>query len=105
MKRFFTFLATLLVLFSIVPKAMAEEEVYLLETINGISGIYPNGNNYSGVPAIHKFSYVSGTEYKLTVTNMPSTSFCFRIGIASNPYQMQPFKDQDQLQIYESDSS
>lgn len=106
MKRFFTFLATLLVLFSIVPKAMAEEEVYLLtsETINGISGIYPNGNNYSGVPAMHKFSYVSGTEYKLTVTNMPSTSFCFRIGIASNQYQMQPFKDQDQLQIYGSDN-
>ena len=105
MKRFFTFLATLLVLFSIVPKAMAEE-VYLLtsETINGISGIYPNGNNYSGVPAIHKFSNVSGTEYKLTVTNMPSTSFCFRIGIASNPSQMQPFKDQDQLQIYGSDN-
>ena len=105
MKRFFTFLATLLVLFSIVPKAMAEE-VYLLtsETINGISGIYPNGNNYSGVPAIHKFSYVSGTEYKLTVTNMPSTSFCFRIGIASNQYQMQPFQDQYQLQIYGSDN-
>ena len=105
MKRFFTFLATLLVLFSIVPKAMAEE-VYLLtsETINGISGIYPNGNNYSGVPAIHKFSNVSGTEYKLTVTNMPSTSFCFRIGIASNPNQMQPFHDQDQLQIYGSDN-
>lgn len=106
MKRFFTFLATLLVLFSIVPKAMAEEEVYLLtsETINGISGIYPNDNNYNGVPAIHKFSNVSGTEYKLTVTNMPSTSFCFRIGIASNPFQMQPYNDQDQLQIYESDN-
>lgn len=106
MKRFFTFLATLLVLFSIVPKAMAEEEVYLLtsETINGISGIYPNDNNYNGVPAIHKFSNVSGTEYKLTVTNMPSTSFCFRIGIASNQYQMQPFKNQDQLQIYGSDN-
>ncbi len=105
MKRFFTFLATLLVLFSIVPKAMAEE-VYLLtsETINGISGIYPNGNNYSEVPAMHKFSYVSGTEYKLTVTNMPSTSFCFRIGIAYNQNQMQPFKDQDQLQIYGSDN-
>lgn len=105
MKRFFTFLATLLVLFSIVPKAMAEE-VYLLtsETINGISGIYPNGNNYSGVPAMHKFSNVSGTEYKLTVTNMPSTSFCFRIGIASNQNQMQPFQDQDQLQIYGSDN-
>ena len=101
MKRLFTFLATIMALFSFAQNAMAED-VYLLtaQTINGVKGTYALDFDYSKVPVEHKMSLASGTEYTLTITEMPTDAFYFRIGSSNfDQKQMQPWTNGDTAPI------
>ena len=101
MKRLFTFLATIMALFSLAQNAMAVD-VYLLtaQTINGATGTYATDFDYTKVPSVHKMSYEGDDHYMLTITDMPSDAFYFRIGCSIfDNTQMQPYDDQSALTI------
>lgn len=78
----------------LVPGIMQADDVYLLtaETINGTEGNY-------NVPSKHQFTNSSGTEYTYTITSMPATGFSFRIGVKDWKNNMQPYKNDDPLNI------
>lgn len=73
---------------------MLAEDVYLLtsQTINGTAGTY-------SVPSNHKFTNSSGTVYTYTITSMPSGGFSFRIGVNGWSNNMQPYSNDDALNI------
>ena len=72
----------------------AAEDVYLLtsQTINGTEGNYK-------VPSNHKFTQSSGTVYTYTITSMPTGDFYFRIGVSGLRYNLQPYNNNDPLNI------
>ncbi|MGN1255422.1 MAG: hypothetical protein ACI4T9_12640, partial [Prevotella sp.] len=78
----------------ICPQRMLAEDVYLLtsQTINGTAGTY-------SVPSNHKFTNFSGTVYTYTITSMPSGGFSFRIGVNGWSNNMQPYSNDDALNI------
>lgn len=78
-----------------VPGMMHAEDVYLLtaETINNTTGNYD-------VPSKHQFTNTPGTtEYTYTITSMPTNGFYFRIGVSGLGYNLQPYKNDDPLNI------
>lgn len=83
MKRFLTFLMTVMALFAFSTNGMALN-VYLEtgETINGINnGWYNNGP---------KFTHYEGTTWVLKVTSMPDDEFHFRVRVDGWDKPMQP---------------
>ena len=100
MKRLFTFLATIMALFSFAQNAMAED-VYLLthSEINGKSGSY-----YDVATSPYHMTWVEGSTYKYVVTERPSDYFFFRIGVKDNngnawTNDLCPQQDQEQLDL------
>lgn len=83
----------------LVPNIVQADDVYLLtsQTINGTTGKYE-------VPSNHKFSNTSGTVYTYTIKFMPTGGFYFRIGVNGLGYNLQPYKNDDPLNINDSSS-
>lgn len=87
MKRFLTFLMTVMALFAFSTNVMAQKNVYLEtgETINGINnGWYNNGP---------KFTHYKGTTWVLKVTSMPDDGFYFRVRVEDWNKPMQPCEE------------
>ncbi|MDY6270904.1 MAG: hypothetical protein SPL43_05910 [Prevotella sp.] len=78
----------------LLPGAVHADDVYLLtsQKINGTDGNY-------NVPSNHKFTNSSGTVYTYTITSMPTDGFYFRIGVSGLGYNIQPYKNDDALNI------
>ena len=78
----------------LLPGAMQAEDVYLLtaQNINGTEGNY-------NVPSKHQFTNTSGSVYTYTITSMPATGFSFRIGVNGWENNMQPYQNDDALNI------
>lgn len=87
MKRFLTFLMTVMALFAFSTNVMAQQNVYLEtgETINGIN----NGWNNNGP----KFTHYEGTTWMLKVTSMPDDGFYFRVRVDGWNKPMQPCEE------------
>lgn len=87
MKRFLTFLMTVMALFAFSTNVMAQQNVYLEtgETINGIN----NGWNNNGP----KFTHYEGTTWMLKVTSMPDDGFHFRVRVEGWNKPMQPCEE------------
>lgn len=86
MKRFLTFLMTVMALFAFSTNGTAQN-VYLEtgETINGINnGWYNNGP---------KFTHYEGTTWMLKVTSMPDDEFHFRVRVDGWQQPMQPCEE------------
>lgn len=86
MKRFLTFLMTVMALFAFSTNGMAQN-VYLEtgETINGIN----NGWNNNGP----QFTRYEGTTWVLKVTSMPDDGFYFRVRVDGWDKPMQPCEE------------
>lgn len=86
MKRFLTFLMTVMALFAFSTNVMAQN-VYLEteQTINGIN----NGWNNNGPQFIH----YEGTTWVLKVTSMPDDGFYFRVRVEGWDKPMQPCEE------------
>lgn len=86
MKRFLTFLMTVMALFAFSTNVMAQN-VYLEteQTINGIN----NGWNNNGPQFIH----YEGTTWMLKVTSMPDDGFYFRVRVEGWDKPMQPCEE------------
>lgn len=86
MKRFLTFLMTVMALFAFSTNVMAQN-VYLEteQTINGIN----NGWNNNGP----KFTHYEGTTWMLKVTSMPDDGFYFRVRVEDWNKPMQPCEE------------
>lgn len=86
MKRFLTFLMTVMALFAFLTNVMAQN-VYLEteQTINGIN----NGWNNNGP----QFIYYEGTTWVLKVTSMPDDGFYFRVRVDGWQQPMQPCEE------------
>ena len=96
MKRLFTLLATVMALFAITQRAMAED-VYLLthQTINGTAGNYTSDASNS-----HPMTHVDGSTYKYVVTQMPSEGYIlFRVGVKDWTNDLAPKNDQDAITV------
>lgn len=87
MKRFLTFLMTVMALFAFLTNGMAQQNVYLEteQTINGIS----NGWNNNGP----QFTHYEGTTWVLKVTSMPDDGFYFRVRVDGWQQPMQPCEE------------
>ena len=84
----------LLTLF-MVPNIVHADDVYLLtaETINGATGNY-------NVPSNHQFTNTSRTVYTYTINTIPTGgTFSFRIGVKGWDNNMQPYNNDDALEI------
>lgn len=92
MKRFLTFLMTVMALFAFATSVSAQN-VYLL-TKQELNGQPTNSHRmeYTGV----------GQIYKLRVHSMPSDQFNFKVGVQGWKKDMQAHTDNCQLPIYES---
>lgn len=86
MKRFLTFLMTVMALFAFSTNGMAQH-VYLEteQTINGIN----NGWNNNGP----QFTHYEGTTWVLKVTSMPDDGFYFRVRVDGWDKPMQPCEE------------
>lgn len=87
MKRFLTFLMTVMALFAFSTNVMAQQNVFLEteQTINGIN----NGWNNNGP----KFTHYKGTTWVLKVTSMPDDGFHFRVRVEGWDKPMQPCEE------------
>ena len=87
MKRFLTFLMTVMDLFAFSTNVMAQQNVYLEtgETINGI-----NNDWYNNGP---QFTHYEGTTWMLKVTSMPDDGFYFRVRVDGWDKPMQPCEE------------
>lgn len=87
MKRFLTFLMTVMALFAFSTNGMAQQNVFLEteQTINGIN----NGWNNNGP----KFTHYKGTTWVLKVTSMPDDGFYFRVRVDGWQNPMQPCEE------------
>lgn len=87
MKRFLTFLMTVMALFAFSTNVMALQNVFLEteQTINGINnGWYNNGP---------QFTHSEGTTWVLKVTSMPDDGFYFRVRVDGWDKPMQPCEE------------
>ena len=87
MKRFLTFLMTVMALFAFSTNVMAQQNVFLEteQTINGINnGCYNNGP---------KFTHNEGTTWVLKVESMPEDGFHFRVRVEGWDKPMQPCEE------------
>lgn len=87
MKRFLTFLMTVMALFAFSTNVMALQNVFLEteQTINGINnGWYNNGP---------QFKHYEGTTWVLKVTSMPDDGFHFRVRVEGRDKPMQPCEE------------
>ena len=87
MKRFLTFLMTVMALFAFSTNVMALQNVFLEteQTINGINnGWYNNGP---------QFKHYEGTTWVLKVTSMPDDGFHFRVRVEGWDKPMQPCEE------------
>lgn len=75
MKRFLTFLMTVMALFAFSTNVMAQKNVYLVtgQKINGIDKGWDNNGP--------KFTHYKGTTWVLKVTSMPDDGFYFRVRV------------------------
>lgn len=87
MKRFLTFLMTVMALFAFSTNGMAQQNVFLEteQTINGIN----NGWNNNGP----QFTHYEGTTRMLKVTSMPDDGFYFRVRVDGWDKPMQPCEE------------
>lgn len=87
MKRFLTFLMTVMALFAFSTNVMAQQNVFLEteQTINGIN----NGWNNNGP----QFKHYEGTTWVLKVTSMPDDGFYFRVRVEGWDKPMQPCEE------------
>ena len=87
MKRFLTFLMTVMALFAFSTNVMAQQNVFLEteQTINGIN----NGWNNNGP----QFTHYEGTTWVLKVTSMPDDGFYFRVRVEGWDKPMQPCEE------------
>lgn len=87
MKRFLTFLMTVMALFAFSTNVMAQQNVFLEteQTINGIN----NGWNNNGP----QFKHYEGTTWVLKVTSMPDDGFYFRVRVDGWDKPMQPCEE------------
>lgn len=87
MKRFLTFLMTVMALFAFSTNVMAQRNVFLEteQTINGINNGW--GNNGP------QFTYYEGTTWVLKVTSMPDDGFYFRVRVEGWDKPMQPCEE------------
>lgn len=87
MKRFLTFLMTVMALFAFSTNGMAQQNVFLEteQTINGIN----NGWNNNGP----QFTHYEGTTWVLKVTSMPDDGFYFRVRVEGWDKPMQPCEE------------
>lgn len=87
MKRFLTFLMTVMALFAFSTNVMARQNVFLetKQTINGIN----NGWNNNGP----QFTHYKGTTWVLKVTSMPDDGFHFRVRVDGWDKPMQPCEE------------
>lgn len=87
MKRFLTFLMTVMALFAFSTNGMAQQNVFLEteQTINGIN----NGWNNNGP----QFTHYEGTTWMLKVTSMPDDGFYFRVRVDGWDKPMQPCEE------------
>ena len=87
MKRFLTFLMTVMALFAFSTNVMAQQNVFLEteQTINGIN----NGWNNNGP----QFTHYEGTTWMLKVTSMPDDGFHFRVRVDGWDKPMQPCEE------------
>lgn len=86
MKRFLTFLMTVMALFAFSTNGMAQN-VYLEtgETINGINNGWKNNGP--------QFTRYEGTTWMLKVTSMPDDGFYFRVRVEGWQQPMQPCEE------------
>ena len=87
MKRFLTFLMTVMALFAFSTNGMAQQNVFLEteQTINGINNSW--GNNGP------QFTHYEGTTWVLKVTSMPDDGFYFRVRVDGWDKPMQPCEE------------
>lgn len=87
MKRFLTFLMTVMALFAFSTNVMAQKNVFLEteQTINGINNGW--GNNGP------QFKHYEGTTWVLKVTSMPDDGFHFRVRVEGWDKPMQPCEE------------
>lgn len=87
MKRFLTFLMTVMALFAFSTNVMAQQNVYLEteQTINGINNGWKNNGP--------QFTHYEGTTWMLKVTSMPDDGFYFRVRVDGWDKPMQPCEE------------
>lgn len=87
MKRFLTFLMTVMALFAFSTNGMAQQNVYLEteQTINGINNGWKNNGP--------QFTRYEGTTWVLKVTSMPDDGFYFRVRVDGWDKPMQPCEE------------
>ena len=88
MKRFLTFLMTVMALFAFSTNVMADLNVYL-ETNSTV-----NGKKCEWGKNGPKFTLVEGTTYKLEVTNVSDDPFFFRIKVNDWNTSLQPYTEE-----------
>ena len=88
MKRFLTFLMTVMALFAFSTNVMADLNVYL-ETNSTV-----NGKKCEWGDNGPKFTLVEGTTYKLEVTNVSDDPFFFRIKVNDWNTSLQPYTEE-----------
>lgn len=93
MKRFLTFLMTVMALFAFSTNVMADLNVYL-ETNSTVNGkVCEWGKNGP------KFTLVEGTTYKLEVTNVSDDPFFFRIKVNDWNTSLQPYAQEEDKNV------
>lgn len=87
MKRFLTFLMTVMALFAFSTNVMAQQNVFLEteQTINGINNGWKNNGP--------QFTHYEGTTWVLKVTSMPDDGFYFRVRVEGWQQPMQPCEE------------
>ena len=87
MKRFLTFLMTVMALFAFSTNVMAQQNVFLEtgQTINGINNGWKNNGP--------QFTHDEGTTWVLKVTSMPDDGFYFRVRVDGWDKPMQPCEE------------
>lgn len=87
MKRFLTFLMTVMALFAFSTNVMAQQNVFLEteQTINGINNGWKNNGP--------QFTHYEGTTWVLKVTSMPDDGFYFRVRVDGWDKPMQPCEE------------
>lgn len=88
MKRFLTFLMTVMALFAFSTNVMADLNVYL-ETNSTVNGKVCKWDKNGP-----KFTLVEGTTYKLEVTNVSDDPFFFRIKVNDWNTSLQPYTEE-----------
>lgn len=92
MKRFLTFLMTVMALFAFSTNGMAQN-VYL-ETNSTVNGKVCEWNDNGP-----KFTLVEGTTYKLEVTNVSDDPFFFRIKVNDWNTSLQPYTEEEDKNV------